>query len=99
MSIKEEAQPRREIIDMQAPAERPFHVLHAIVEGEGELLQRRRTGLANVISADRDGVEARGEERSEFDRVHYQPHRWSRRKNEFLLRNVFLQNVVLQGAR
>ena len=54
VGIEEEAQPRSEIIDAQAPPKRPLHVLHPVVESEGQLLQRRRARLANVISADRD---------------------------------------------
>ena len=99
MGIEEEAQPGSEIIDLQPAAQSPLHILHPVIKGEGQLLQRRRTGLANVISADGDRVEARSEERSELDGVDHQPHGGRGRKDVFLLRDVFLQDVVLQRAR
>ena len=99
MGIEEEAQPRREIVDFESPAQGPFHVLHPIVEGESQFLQRCRTRLPNVIAADGNGVEAWSEERRELDGVDHQPHRRRRREDEFLLRDIFLQDVILQRAR
>ncbi len=98
MGIEEEAQPGSEIVDAQPAAQRPLHVLHAVIEGESELLQRRRTCLANVIAADRDGVEARSKTRAELKGVDHQAHGRRGRKNIFLLRDVFLEDVVLQRA-
>ena len=96
--VEEEAESRAEIVDIESAPLRPLHVLDAVVQGERQFLQRGRTGLANVIAADRNGVEARREFRSELEGVDHQPHRRRRRIDIFLLRDVFLQNVVLDRA-
>ena len=51
-----------------------------------------------MVSADGDRIEARRELGTELERVHDQPHRRRGRINVFLLRDVFLKNVVLNGA-
>ncbi len=99
MGIEEEAQAGSEIIHLEPAAKAPLHVLHPVIKGEGQLLQRRRTGLAYVISTDGDRVKARGEERSELQGIDHQPHGRRGRKDVLLLRDVFLENVVLQRAR
>ena len=71
----------------------------AVAERERQFLRRRRSGFADVIAADRNRIEARRMLRGELDRIRHQPHRRTRRKDVFLLRDVFLENVVLQGAR
>ena len=97
--VEEKAEPWAEVVHVQPASPRPFHVLHAVVKGECQFLQRGRTGLANVISADRNGIEARGELCAEFKSINYQPHGRRRWVDVFLLRNVFLENVVLNRAR
>src|ERR1019366_8902961 len=59
--VEEKAEPRAELIHVESATARPFDVLDAIVDGEGQLLQRGRAGFANVITADRNRVEARRE--------------------------------------
>ena len=96
--VEEEAEARAELVDIEPAAPRPLHVLDAVVDGECQLLQRGRAGLANVIAADGNGVEARRELGAELEGVDHQPHRRRRRIDVFLLRDVFLQDVVLDGA-
>jgi hypothetical protein len=52
----------------------PFHVLHAVVNGEGQFLQRRRASLADVVAGDGNGVEARSKGRAKLKCVDHQPH-------------------------
>ena len=96
--VEEEAQARTELVHVEAAAPRPFDIFDTVVEREREFLQGGRAGLANVISADGNGVEARRELRSELKRVDHQAHRRRRRIDVFLLRDVFLENVVLNRA-
>ncbi len=98
MRVEEEAQARGKLIDCQAARERPIHVLDAVAQREGQFLHRRRAGFANVIAADRNRVEARRMTGGKLDGVGNQAHRRPRRVDVFFLGDVFLQNVVLQGA-
>ena len=50
--VEKEAQPRTEVIHLKSTTQRPFDVFHAVVQREGQFLQRSRSGFANVISAD-----------------------------------------------
>ena len=98
MRVEEKRKPGREIVDREPAAQRPFHILHAVVESEGELLQRRRASLADVIARDGNRIETRRVESAELEGIHHQPHGRGRRIDVLLLRDVFLQDVVLQGA-
>ena len=57
MRVEEEAEARTEVIYIHATAARPFHILNAVIDGEGQLLQGGRTRLADVVSTDRNRVE------------------------------------------
>src|SRR5262249_6538739 len=57
--IKKEAQPRAELIYLEPPSPRPFHILHSVINRERQFLERRRSGFADVIPADGDSVESR----------------------------------------
>ena len=48
---EEEAQPRREIVDVEPVGHRRADIFHAVGERVGELLHRRRPGLVHVIAA------------------------------------------------
>src|SRR5258708_11930234 len=98
VGIEEEAEPGTKVIHVQAAATSPLHVLHAVIDGECQLLQRRGTGFADVISADGNAVELGSELGSELESINHQPHGWRGRIDVFLLRDVFLENVVLKGA-
>src|SRR5208337_3505263 len=96
--VEEEAEARSEIVNVESAAARPLHVFDAVVDGECEFLQRGRSGFANVIAGDGDSVEARSKLRSELEGVNHQAHRGRGRIDIFLLRDVFLQDVVLDSA-
>ncbi len=96
--VEEEAEARAELVDVQATAARPLDVLDAIINREREFLKGGRTGFTDVVSADGNGVETRREARSEFESVDDQAHRGRGGIDVFLLRDVFLQDVVLDGA-
>ena len=96
--VEEEGESRSKLIDVEAAAHAPFDILHAVAQGESKFLNRRRAGFANVVAADGDGIELRSVLDAEFERVDHQAHRGFWRVDVFLLRDVFLQDVVLKGA-
>src|SRR5256885_6798318 len=51
-----------------------------------------------ILAANRDGVEPRREMRAELEGIDDQPHGRAGRIDVFLLCDVFLENVVLNGA-
>src|SRR5882672_6895795 len=69
VGVEEERQTRRELVDIQTGATRPFDVLDAVIQGEGEFLKRGRAGFANVVTADGDRIPLRNMLRAEFERV------------------------------
>ncbi len=97
--VKEKGKLRHEFIDVEAAAHSPFDVLKAVTERKSQFLNCGRAGFADVIAADRNGVEFRRVLDAEFERINHQPHRRFRRIDVFLLRDVFFQNVVLERAR
>ena len=96
--IEEETEARPEIVHIEAAAACPLDVFHAVVNRERQFLQRSRAGFPNVVSGDGNRVEARSELRSKLESVDHQPHRRRRRIDVFLLRDVFLEDVVLHRA-
>ena len=98
VAVEEERQARREVVDPQTAGEGGFDVGHAVGDGEGELLDRGRAGLADVVATDRDRVPARQLARPELDRVGHQAHRRRGREQELLLGDELLEDVVLGGA-
>src|SRR6267154_94920 len=50
--VEEKRQGRREIVDGEPAADAPFDVLDSIAQGERQLLNRGRSGFANVVAAD-----------------------------------------------
>src|SRR3954447_3417941 len=98
MRVEEEAETRTKFVDVESAPSRPFDVFHAVIDREREFLQRSGTGFTNVISADRNGVEARRELRTELERVDDESHRRRGRIDVLLLRNIFLQDVVLDRS-
>src|SRR5262249_23277250 len=89
---------RCELIDRKAAADGPFDVFHAVAKGESELLDGGGAGFANVISADGDDVEFRRVLHAEFEGVNHQTHGRLGRVDVLLLRDVFLEDVVLKRA-
>src|SRR4029077_2388730 len=99
VGIEEETKAGAELVDLQATAERPFDVLHAVVHRESQFLERGGTRRANVVAADRDRIKAGSKLRAELEGVDYQAHARRRRIDVLLLGDVFLQNIVLDRAR
>src|SRR5262249_60432651 len=81
--VEEEAQAGPEFVHVKPAAPGPLHVFHAVIDGEGQLLQRGRAGLADVVSADGDRVEFGGEFGAELKSIDYQAHGSSSRIEEF----------------
>src|SRR5438477_10942371 len=98
MRVEEERDARREIIDGQARLERRVYICQPVRKGESYLLHSGRTGLANVIAADRNGVPVGDFAGAERERVGDQPQRWLRREDVGPPGYVFLQDVVLNRA-
>ncbi len=96
--VEEERQAWREGIDVQAPLHGGFDVSEAVGQRERELLHRGRSSLANVITADRNRMEAGHVVRRMLDRVDDETHGRLGRVEIFLLRDVFLEDVVLNRA-
>ena len=98
VGVEEEGKLRNELIHVHAAAHAPFDIFDAVAQRERQFLNGGRARFANVITADGDGIEFGSVAYAEFERVDDQAHRRLRRINVFLLRDVFLQDVVLQRA-
>ena len=57
--VEEERKPRREVVHVHAATHAPLDVFDAVAQRERQFLNRGRAGLANVIAADRNGIEFR----------------------------------------
>src|SRR5438067_1750136 len=71
VGIEKEAEPRRKIIDIQTAVQDPIDIFNAVAQCEGKLLHCCGSGFADMIAADRNGVEAWGVAGPEFDRVRH----------------------------
>jgi hypothetical protein len=98
VSVKKEREPRSESIDMQPRPAGPFHILNTIVERECQFLQGCRAGFANVVTTDGNRIPLRNVFRSELQSIHNKLHRRPGRKDEGLFCDVFLEDIVLNGA-
>ena len=96
--VEEKRKLRRKLVDFQSAAQSPFDVLHPVAQRKRQFLNRRRTRLANVIPADRNRIELRRILHAKLEGINHQPHRRLGRVDVFLLRDVLLQDVVLQRA-
>ena len=95
---EEEAQARREIVDVEPVGHRGADIFHAVGERVGELLHRRRPGLVHVIAADRDRVELRHFRRAISDDVADDPHARLGRVDVGVADRELFQDVVLDRA-
>ena len=98
MDVPEERESRRELIDVEAPRDAPFDIGEPVGKREGELLRRRRAGLANVIAGDRDRIPLWGLRCSPLEAVDDEAERRLDRKAPRVLRHVLFQNVVLNSS-
>jgi len=96
---EEEGEPLPELIDVETRVDCRLHVSDGVREGERHLLHRRRSGFTHVITADRDRVPLRQLAFAESEDVGDDPQRRPRRVDVGAARDVFLQDVVLDGAR
>ena len=99
LRVEEEAQPRRELVDVDAALDGLLDVGEAVLERERELLRGGRAGLADVVAGDRHRVPARHLLRAPLDQVAHQAHRRIDREAPLLLGDVLLEDVRLDRAR
>ena len=95
----EEAQPRRELVDLEARVEAGPDVLHAVGQRVGQLQVAGRPGLLHVVARDRDRVEARHLLRREREDVADDPHARLRRVDVGVADHELLEDVVLDRPR
>ena len=99
MCIEKERDPRNKLVHIHASIDAVFHILNSVAQGKGQFLQRRRSCLAYVVAANRYRVVFWYVFRRVFKGVDDQLHRRFDRVYPFFLRDVFLQDIVLQSAR
>ena len=98
VGVEEEAETRRELVDVEARSRAQLHVGEPVAEGEGKLLRGGRTGLSDVVPRHRDRMPARHLGRTERHRVANEPQGRPWREHELLLRLVLLEDVVLERS-
>ncbi len=98
VAVEEEGKTGREGINVQPTLQGPADVLHPVGQSEGQFLRCRRAGLADVVAGDGDGVPPGQVLAAELDGVGDQPHGGLGREDVFLLSDVLLEDVVLDGA-
>ena len=98
VSGEEEREAWRELVERQAGGEGRVGVGDRVGQGEGDLLDGRRAGLAHVVAADADRVPGRQLGSAVGERVGDQPHRGVRREDVGPARDVLLEDVVLDRA-
>ena len=96
--VEEKGELRDESVDVHAAANAPLDVFEAVAQREGQLLNGGGASFANVVAADGNGVELRRVLDCELEGVDDEPHGGLGRINVFLLRDIFLEDVVLQRA-
>src|ERR1700719_2280870 len=96
--VEKERKQGREFVHCQTTVDTPLDVLDAVSQSERKLLDCSRTGLTDVITADRNRIESRRVACAEFERVDHQAQRRLGWIDVLLLRDIFLENVILEGA-
>ena len=69
MNIPEERKARRKGIDIEPARNPPFNVGESVRQGKRQFLRRRGTGLADMVSGNRNGIPVRGVRRAPFEAV------------------------------
>ena len=95
----EEAQPRREVVDVEPRCDAGAEVLHAVGQRVGELEVGGRPGLLHVVAGDRDRVEPRHVLGGVAEDVADDPHARARRVDVGVADHELLEDVVLDGPR
>ena len=93
----EEAQPRRERVDVHPGGLAGLEVLHAVGQRVGQLQVGRRPGLLDVVAGDRDRVEPRHLLRGEREDVADDLHRGLGRIDVGVAHHELFEDVVLDG--
>src|SRR5215813_8167931 len=96
--VEEKGKLRRKIVNLHAATQSPFDILHAVPQCEGEFLYSGRTSFANVVAADGNRIELGRVLDGELEGIYDKAHGRFGRVDIFLLRDVFLEDVVLQGT-
>ena len=96
--VEEEGKPWRKIVHIHSTAHTVIDIFDSVAQRERKFLNRGRTSFADVITADGNRIEFRRVLRAEFESIDHQPHRRFRRIDVLLLRDIFLENVVLQST-
>ena len=94
---EEEAQPRSELVHVQAGVYGRADVFQAVGQRIAQLLHRRGAGLQHVVAGNRNGIESRHVAGAEGDDVAHDPHGGRRRIDIGVADHEFLENVVLHG--
>src|SRR5260370_42301729 len=74
MHIEEEREAWGKFIDLQATYQCSIYIGQTISDGKGQFLHSGRSGLANMVAADTDGIPARHMARPELNSIYYQTH-------------------------
>ncbi len=98
VGVEEEGQPGGKNVDVQAARLAQLEVSETISEGERQLLRGRGSRLPDVIAGDRHRFVGRDRAGGVFHQVTDQPQMRLGRKEPFLLCDVFLEDVRLQGS-
>ncbi len=98
VGVEEEREAGRKVVHVEAALDRGAHVGAAIGERERELLYGGRSGLADVVPGDGNGVPSRRVPGRVLDRVGHEAQRRPRWVQKLLLGDVLLQDVVLGRA-
>jgi hypothetical protein len=93
--VEEEGDALGKGVDVKTRGNRRIEIRDGIREGERDFLDCRRSGLADVIAAHRDGVPLRHLAFTEGEDIRHNPQRGFRRKNICSPRDIFLEDVVL----
>src|ERR1043166_2254910 len=95
VGIEEETEARREFIHGHSAADPPLDIFNSVSQSKRELLDCGGARLANMISADGNGIPARNFLCADHNRVHDKTHGRCGREDVFLLSDVLFQDVVL----
>ncbi len=98
MRIEEEAQPRREDIDIEPARQPQLHIAEPVREGVRQLLRGRRPRLTDVIAGDRKRLVRGDVARAVLHQVADQTQMGLGLEEPLLLRDVLLEDVRLEGA-
>src|SRR5258706_13572794 len=95
MSVEEERNPWRELLEIETRADTPFNVFNPIAECKRQLLQGCGACFANVITANRNRVIARNMIGAKLESINNQFHRGADWIDPLLLGYILFQDVVL----